>query len=304
MNILINGISPDATIYGYALSKGHKVFHLIEKEEFEQSSKRKIRYNILDQRLKNKDSLGEYIYNCVDSIDREYEFALVVGSEKEIFESVEKIEKLSKNINYLLLGTNWSGVENIEKIIDKNRYILGDLNSRGLFKGNLVWGNLENYISMGKTCIEQEKLLNDIEKSLRKSYILAEIKENIVHYLWIQNISKAPMAMGLSKYPNMNKFIEDKDMIDICFKAMDEGYKIAEKRGVDLRKFMQVQAYTLPIDEIYPLFKENVKTNSWAKRHFLTMTTNIEELKKDFDEIYKTGKKLKIDTPNMDKLNK
>ena len=67
---------------------------------------------------------------------------------------------------------------------------------------------------------------------------------------------------------------------------------------------MQVQAYTLPIDEIYPLFKENVKTNSWAKRHFLTMTTNIEELKKDFDEIYKTGKKLKIDTPNMDKLNK
>ena len=304
MNILINGISPEATIYGYALSKGHQVFHLVEKSELEKYNKRKIRYNILDQRLKKPEILGDYIYGCVDEIDRDYQLAVIIGREKEVIESIEKIEKLSKDMNYLILGTNWSGTEQIEKIIDKKRFILGDLNSSGLFKGNLVWGNLENYISMGKIYKEQEELLGKTEKILRESYILADIQENIIHYLWIQNIAKAPMAMGISKYGNINKFIEDKQLIDICFKAMKEGYSIAEKRGVNLNNYLQVQAYAMPIDEIYPLFKENVKTNPWAKRHFLIINTTLEELKKDFKEIHETGKKLKIETPNMDKLNK
>lgn len=297
MKILVSGNEALENIYYYGLSQGHSVYRYCDEIKTEI-----IKFNIIDKRMKNQRNNG--ILDIEFRDEKEADLVVIAGSELEILEKIRFFNKINQNFDYFLIGHNWTGIENIERIIKRENYILGFSNSGGIMKKNLLWGNLENYISSGQIDNSQNRVYRKVEEIFRKSYILLDKEDNILDFLWVQNIATAPIAKALGKYKNINKFVEDAETVKLGFDSMAEMQEILKNRNVDLGKYLQLQAYSMEFNELYPIFYENMKENPWSKRYFTIMLSNIREYENNFEDIYNYGKSLGIDMENMEKLKK
>ena len=97
---------------------------------------------------------------------------------------------------------------------------------------------------------------------------------------------------------------DDKKLVETCFKAMSECYKLCEKRGVNLSEFPEVEMYKMPFSNLYPMFKSNFEENPIMQRFTSHALLAIDEMKDNFIEMFKLGKEMGIDMPNMEELSK
>lgn len=167
-----------------------------------------------------------------------------------------------------------------------------------------LWGNIGADIVIGSTFSEQECLLKMVNEMFQEIDIVPEVTPDILHWLWIHNIDSAAMGVGLQEYDDINDFLQNQEIIKICFCATIEGFLICEKRGVNLKDFPEVQMYAMPFQDLYPIFKGNFETNPIMQRYTAHAIHAIPEMVHNFRKIYETGKELGIAMPNMEKLYK
>ena len=90
----------------------------------------------------------------------------------------------------------------------------------------------------------------------------------------------------------------------MCFQAMQEGFFVCEKRGVDLNCFPEVQMYNMPFEELYSMFRENFETNPIMIRYTAHAFCAIPEMIDNFEQIYMMGKEYGVHMQSMENLYK
>jgi 2-dehydropantoate 2-reductase len=303
--MLIVGTGVIGTLYGHALSKHHEITHFIREKKFNIMNKRTISYDIIDEREdeENMYTVGEYTYKCVTKVEEDYDLIFVPVNSYQLNESLEILIKQEPNANYLLFTLNWDGTNEIDNILKKEQYIMGYAGGGGTFKGNLLWGNIGKDIMLGAVYEEQKPLLNKTIKIFEEISIIPNIPINILHALWIHNVETSPFGVALTKYNDIDRYINDENLIETCFKAMSECYSLCEKRGVNLSEFPQVEIYKMPFSQVYPMFKDNFRKNPITQRYTAHALLAIDEMKDNFKQMLQLGKEMGIAMPNMQELD-
>jgi 2-dehydropantoate 2-reductase len=306
MKVLIIGTGVIGTIYGSVLSKKHNVLHFVRKEKMDTLSKKEITYDILDERMdkKHQKTSGTYIYNCVDEADDSYDLIIVPVKSFQLTEVLHMLINQAPNAHYLLFTLDWDSMSEIDSILGKNQYIMGYAGGGGTFKSDLLWANVGNDIMLGAVHQEQQMLLDNVSELFKSCGIIAEIANNPLHWLWVHNVGSAPLGVALAKYNDIGKLLNDRTLVKTSFRAMREGYKICEKRGVNLKQYGEVKMISIPLFLLYPMFKFNFTKNPIMQRYTAHAIDSIDEMVQNFKEIFETGSSLGIDIPNMRMLMK
>lgn len=306
MKILIVGTGVIGTLYGHVLSKYHEVIHFVRENKLKIMNERKIYFDIIDER-ENEDkmyTIGEYIYKCVSRVDCDYDLIMVPVNTYQLKDALETLIKQAPNANYLLFTLNWSGTEKIDELLKKEQYIMGYAGGGGTFKGNLLWGNVGNDVMLGAVYEEQKPLLANVIEMFKVCGIISEIPSNILHWLWIHNAGASPIGVGLSKYNNIVRYLEDEKLVETCFKAINECYNLCEKMGVDLSEYPEPEMFKIPFSNLYPMFKKNFEENPIMQRYTAHALLAIDEMTDNFKQMFKSGEEIGIDMTNMKKLIK
>ncbi|OOM82295.1 2-dehydropantoate 2-reductase [Clostridium puniceum] len=306
MKILIVGTGVIGTLYGHALSKYHEVIHFVREDKLKIMNERNILYDIIDEREKEENmyTTGEYTYKCISRVDCDYDLIIVPVNTYQLKNILETLIKQTPNANYLLFTLNWSGTDKIDKLLKKEQYIMGYAGGGGTFKGNLLWGNVGNDVMLGAVYEEQKPLLDNAIEMFKTCGIIPEIPSNVLHWLWIHNVGASPIGVGLSKYNDIIRYLEDEELVETCFKAMNECYNLCEKRGVDLSQYPEVEMFKMSFSNLYPMFKKNFEENSIMQRYTAHALLAIDEMNDNFKQMFELGKEIGIDMTNMKELMK
>lgn len=308
MKIGILGAGVIGTLYGWALSERNEVVHIVRNEKCELVDGSVIQMDILDERVEddNQNIISQYVMHAVSEADRSFDLLIVPVAEQQLELALQKLTKEASETKYLLMTSNWKGMEIIDRYLKKNQYIMGYAGGGGTFRKRgeqlELWGNLGQDIVLGTTEAEQNDLLRLADDLFRQLGIIPEIPGNILHWLWIHNVDSAAIGTGLKMCDEINTFLIDKELVQTCFQAMQEGFLVCEKRGVNLKDFPEVQMYHMPFEQIYPMFRENFETNPTMKRYTAHAFQAIPEMVDYFGQIYKMGKEYGVRMPGMEKL--
>ncbi|ADZ22651.1 putative ketopantoate reductase PanE/ApbA [Clostridium acetobutylicum EA 2018] len=306
MKILILGTGVIGTLYAYALSKHHDITHFVREDKMKVMNGKTIPYDIIDERndKKNMNTEGEYTYKCVTEVTENYDFIILPVNTYQLEEAIKTLVKKASNAKFLIFTLNWGGTYEIDKLLRKEQYIMGYAGGGGTFKGDLLWANIGNDISLGSVYEVQKPLLEVVVRAFKDCRIEPEIPSNILHWLWVHNVGSAPLGVGLSKYNNLDELLKDKKLTKICFRAMIEGYKICERKGVNLKDYPEVKMMSMPFFLLYPMFRRNFKKNPIMQRYTAHALKAIDEMKDNFKGMLKTGKDLNMSIPNMEMISK
>lgn len=304
MKILIVGTGVIGTLYGHSLSKCHEITHFARENKFSIMNNKTIAYDIIDERQAEESmyTTGEYTFKYVANI--EYDLIIVPVNSYQLDGALEILIKQAPNSNYLLFTLNWNGTDKIDKILKKEQYIMGYAGGVGAFKDNLLWGNIGKDITLGAVYEEQKPLIKKTIEIFKECGIVPEIPSNVLHWLWMHNVEASPFGVGLSKYNDINGYLNDENLVGTCFKAMSECYRLCEKRGVNLSEFPQVEMYKMKLSDLYQMFKSNFEENPIMQRYTAHALLAIDEMKDNFIQMFMLGKEMKIEMPNMEELNK
>lgn len=302
LKILIIGTGVIGTLYAIALSEYNQIHHYVRKNKFNEWDNKTIIYDILDERRKKNEwnIHGTYTFQCVDKVSEWYDLVIVPVNSYQLTNILNEINLQAPSIKYLLMTLNWKGSSDIDKIIKPEQYIMGYAGGGGTYKNNqnILWGNIGSDVMLGNIFEVQSELLQEVNSLFLSSGIKPEIPFNIIHAIWLHNISTAPFGVALTKYNNIYKTVEDKDLIRVCFNAMKECYQICSKRGVELKRFPETKMYSLPFWILYPLFKRNLNREV-TQRYTAHALLALDEMKCNFIEMLETAKELNVQTPNM-----
>lgn len=306
MKILILGTGVIGTLYAHALSKYHEITHFVRMSKFKLMNNKTIPYDIIDERndKKHMNTTGEYTYKCVTEIVEDYDLIMLPVNTYQLEDVLKTLTTKAPTAKFLILTLNWNGPAEIDKFLRKDQYIMGYAGGGGTFKGDLLWGNVGNDISLGTVYEVQKPLLNRTVHAFKSCGIEPEIPSNILHWLWIHNVGASPLGVGLSKYSDLSEVLKDKELVKICFKAMSEGYKICERKGVNLKDYLEVKMMSIPFFILYPMFKRNFEKNPIMQRYTAHAFKAIDEMKDNFKEMLQTGREFNMNIPNMEKLSK
>lgn len=301
MNILIVGTGVIGTLYGCALSEKHNVFHFVRKGKLDVFNQKEIAYDFIDERndKKHLNTSGSYTYHCVTEANNNYDLIIVPVKTYQLKGALDTLISQAPNANYLLFTLDWNSSGDFDNILNRKQYIMGYAGGGGTFREDLLWANIGNDIMLGAVHKEQQPLLDNVTELFKSCRIIAEISENPLHWLWIHNVGTAPLGVALTKYNDMGQLLNDKTLVKTSFRAMQECYKICEKRGVNLKKYGEVKMISLPLFILYPMFKLNFTKNPVMQRYSAHATDSIDEMVQNFREIFETGSSLGIDMPNM-----
>lgn len=306
MKILILGTGVIGTLYGHALSQHHEITHFVRENKLKLMDGKIIPYDIIDERndKKHMNTTGEYTYKCVSEITEDYDLIMLPVNTYQLDDALKTFVNIAPNAKYLIFTLNWNGTYEIDKYLKKDQYIMGYAGGGGTFKGDLLWGNVGNDISLGTVYDVQKALLDATVKAFKTCGIEPEIPSNILHWLWVHNAGTSPFGVGLSKYSSLNEILKDKKLVKTCFEAMREGYKICERRGAKLKEFPEVKMMSIPFFILYPMFKRNFEKNPIMQRYTAHAFKAIDEMKYNFREILSLGRELNMNIPSIEKLSK
>ncbi len=304
MKILVVGTGIIGSLYGYALSQKHNVFHYVREEKLKLMDQKMISLDIIDERKekKQRNTNGNYTYHCVAKAAADYDLIIVPVKSLQLLGVLKTLSMQAPSANYLIMTLDWNMSDEFEKILGKSHYILGYAGGGGTFRENQLWANLGDDIMLGAVCPEQQTLLESVNNTFRSCDIIPKIEENPLHWLWVHNVGSAPLGAALQKYHDMDLLLKDKKLVKVSFKAMRECYKICERRGVDLKSYDDVKMMSMPLFLLYPMFRLNFAKNPVMKRYTSHAVDSIDEMVDNFKEIYESGTSFGIDMPNMKHL--
>ena len=133
MRVLVIGAGVIGSIYGWALAEsGHHVLHFVRSGRAA-ALRDGIVLDLFDRRKGHKRNFrGVYRLNAVETLPPTNTVELVIVPVKhyELVPTLREIVPLFNVAEFLLLTQNWRGVEEIDSILPRPRYIYGGCEGR------------------------------------------------------------------------------------------------------------------------------------------------------------------------------
>jgi 2-dehydropantoate 2-reductase len=198
------------------------------------------------------------------------------------------------------MSGNWEGTEFIDRLLPRERYLMGYADGGGTVRNGVYWTNLGGEIHLGKMDDTQTKNLERVKALFAQADIEADVPENIVHWLWMHNAGVIGFAAGFAKHQEMKPYLQDKGMLRQCIWATRELYKLCQLRGVDLKKYPEVSYMKLPVWLVTLLLRWNFRRNESMQRYtsHAASDSSLQETKMHYLNMIKTANEVGFDMPH------
>lgn len=306
MKILIIGSGIIGTIYGWALSEaGLDVTHYIRPGK-NSTMNHTAPIDILDERKGfEKYNKTEYKFRTIDKFadDTYYDLIIVPVNWYQIKSVLEEIYPHCRNSSYYILTSNWTGTDIFDKTIGANSYILGYADAGGTVRSGIYWTNIGPAIHIAAPNTGNKEVFNIVETIFHKAQISLDIHDNMLHWLWAHNAGSLPVALAFQKHKDMDKFLQDKQLVKTAFLAARECVKLCESRGISTKKYPEINFYKMPLWLLIPLFKFNVRHNESMQRYTAHGgNMPLKDIFINYGDIKATAESLNFSMPNFDRL--
>jgi ketopantoate reductase len=306
MKILIVGTGVIGTIYGRALAEsGNEVVHYVRKGK-KDNYRNGIKVTMLDERKGHKnDKQFTYVPACTEEVQDEFDLAIVPVNNYQLEPVLRELSPKLDKAQFLIMTSNCNGVENIDNILTRDRYMLGYADGGGTFKDGGMLANLGPNVHLGELDGSDSPRLQKLVELFRKADMTPEVAKNILHWLWIHNATSVAVWAGFSQYRDIKRFLKDGPLVNESFDATKECLDICRKRGVDVDSFGDIAYFKYPTWAIAMLFKIMFTFNKSMQIYTAHAASegSTKEMKANFLEMYNSGKSLGVPMPYMDRLH-
>ncbi len=299
MKVLIVGTGVIGTIYGWALSNtGHKVVHYVRSGR-SGNFKNGIEIDMLDNRRGHKKWFkGIYRPEMTESTKTDgdpYGIVIIPTKPYQLINTLKNLVPATGNADYLLLTQNWEGTSEIDRIIDRNKYIFGDAKAGGAFKGDKLIAVIYNSIDIGQV----QGLDNDCLKSITALFKSADLKpviqKNILEYIQVQYAVSAGLWPPVVRSGGIEALLKDKKNGLLTLLTVKECLEVTKKMGVNLKLYPETSMYlnNSIIGRNIALFMSKFlfKHNKSVIRSSLHALGDPREIKESYDNLRVSGKK-------------
>ena len=305
MKIMIVGTGVIGTIYGWALAEsGNEVVHYVrkgKKDHFRDG----IKITMLDERKgRPKDSHFTYYPACTEEVPGNVELAIVAVGSHQLEAALGELAPKLDEAQLLIMSSNWNGTESIDKILSRDRYVLGYADGGGTFKDGGMLANLGPNVHLGELDGSDSPRLQQLIELFRKADMTPEVAENILHWLWIHNATSAAVWAGFYQYRDIRAFLKDRNLVRESFDATKECLDICRKKGVDVDAFGEISYFKWPTWAIALMFKLMFTLNKSMQIYtaHAASESSLQEMRGNFMDIYNSGKSLGVPMPAMGRL--
>ena len=247
MKTLIVGAGIIGSIYGWALSKaGCAVTHLVRPGKSDQFATG-ILIDILDNRKGYvRAQTDRYYLRVTEELRVSDDFDLVIVPTKpyQVEDALRQIVPYTQRANYLLLTQNWSGTTTIDSLLAQSRYVYGDAKAGGCYRDATLISTIFPTIDLGRANGQKDSHLAEMATLFESIGIKPNLRDNILHYIWVQYAISAGLWPGLVRAGDFKSLLRDRHTVDLSLLAVKECLNVAAHRGIDLRKYPETRMYT------------------------------------------------------------
>ena len=290
------------TIYGWALAEaGIDVTHYVRKGK-SATYKDGVELDLLDERKgHNKYNLTKYALKCVEEISPsdKYELIIIPTNSYQTEEAVKTLIPQSGKAIFLIFSANWEGVEFLDNLLPRQRYLLGYPDGGGTRRNGIYWTNLGAEVHLGEVDGRVTSKLEKVKALFTQADMKPDIQDNILHWLWLHNAMSIGIWAGFLKYRDMKTFLKDRPLLVQCFNATKELIELCRLRGVDPSKNPETKSFRLPSWLFIIIFRWLYKHNESMQRFTAHAADSIQEAKVNYEAVLKTANELGYNMPNM-----
>jgi len=309
MKTLIIGTGVIGTLYGWVLSeKGVDITHLVRpgrKEEYKDG----INLDVYDIREGYPEStITKYYPKMVEDISEkvDYNLILIPCRQYQLVDIITFLKEKKAPGTYLCFTNNWDGLDEIDKLIPRSKYLWGYAASVGGFIDDTMYFSVCKDYRIGFIEGNNRSEYDSVVELFKKADFYPEEKDDIIEWLWLHHAQVAGMIGSIFYFGSTQKVFEKRDNAIMMINAVDECLEVVRKRGVNVDEAPEVAPYVdADIDETIAKLKYFLLDTKWGQRstQLSHLNTNPEDMKLIFRDVYLTAKKLGLSTPNIDKLN-
>ena len=302
MKTLIVGTGIIGVIYGWALSDaGVDVTHFVRKGKPDRFRKG-VDLDLLDERKGHPPKkMYHYGLKCTDStsLSDEYELVIVPVPVNQLEDALVDLAPRSPESTFLIFSGNWDGTEGIDRILPRNRYLLGYADGGGTLRNGVYWTNLGAEIHLGAEEGMASEKLNDIITLFARADIHPNLPASVLHWLWVHNAGVVGFAAGFAKHREVPAYLADRELLKLCILSTRELYGLCGKRGVDITQFPETRFLNLPVWLVIPLLRWNFRHNESMQRYtaHASSASSLRETKMSYAQVMTTATRLGYDMP-------
>jgi 2-dehydropantoate 2-reductase len=315
MKILVFGAGVIGTLYAWAFeSAGHSV-SLLVRPGHEDRWTDGINLQILDARGAKEQEVGAlYRPHIVSSFAAEDGYDVVIEAVR-YSQTDDVLPGLVANLGeaiLLLFSNNWQGLDAVDRLIPKGRYVLGLPVAGGAVADHVLDGALQGRVVLGSsTCGGSTP--SDAEAAQRSLHVVADlfrsagfepdVQENMQHSYWVHFASTAVYTAAAVKAGGFPAFAHSSRAIREALAAGREAMEICRARGVDVAKveearpFMSSPLVTAP-------FVRRVLSREVTTRTAQTRPDYAPEFQRIYHDVVETGRQLKVPAPHLDAFSR
>ncbi|MBV6449438.1 MAG: hypothetical protein MHPDNHAH_00148 [Anaerolineales bacterium] len=305
MKILIVGAGVIGVIYGWALTEaGVDVTHFVRKGK-KDKFKDGVTLDLLDERKGHpKNNVVKYAPRCVEEISPAdgYEFIIVPTNSYQTEAVIKTLAPVSGNALFFIFAANWEGAGFIDRLLPRDRYLMGYPDGGGTIRDGAYWTNLGGEVHLGEVDGEPSGKLEMVKALFARADIQPDVQENILHWLWLHNAMSIGIWAGFAKYREVKPFLKDADLLRECYASTKELLELCARRGVDLKKYPETGTFNLPVWVFIPLFRLLYTYNKSMQRFTAHAADSLQEARENLASIMQTADELHFDLPHTKAL--
>jgi 2-dehydropantoate 2-reductase len=109
--------------------------------------------NLLDERKGHpKNNVTKYALRCIEEISPAdgYEFIIVPTNSYQTEEVVKTRAPVSRDAVFFIFAANWEGADFIDRLLPRERYLMGYPDGGGTIRDGAYWTNLGGEVHLGE----------------------------------------------------------------------------------------------------------------------------------------------------------
>lgn len=312
MKLLVFGAGVIGTLYGWAFeSAGHSV-SLLARPGHEDRWANGVDLQVLDARGgREQEVRTSYHPQIVTSFTAEDGYDVVVEAVR--YSQVEEVlPELVAGLGeavLLLFSNNWQGLDFIDQVLDKGRYVLGLPVAGGAIVDGTLDGALQGRVVLGSSASGRPaspdveaaagKSLDTVADLFRSAGFEPDVQPNMAHSYWVHFASTATYTAAAAKAGGFPSFAQSGKAIREALAAGREAMDVCRARGVDVDKIEEARPF-LSSPLVTAPFVRRVITRDVTTRTAQTQPDYAPEFRRIYHDVVETGRQLGVRTPHLD----
>jgi ketopantoate reductase len=266
--------------------------------------------DVLDERKGHpKYHQSKYALKCVEEISPQdgYELIIVPTNLHQTEAALKALVPVSGQAVFLIFSGNWEGTETIDRLLPRERYLLGYADGGGTVRADGVyWTNLGAEVHLGAVDGKGTENLEKVKALFVRADMRPDVQDNILHWLWQHAAGAVGFSAGFAKHRNLEAYLADKDLMRQCILSTKELYRLCVLRGVDLKKYPEASIINFPVWLVAILVRRNFTHNESVQRYTAHAASegSLQETKAYYVAVMKTAAELGFDMPYTKSLGK